>query len=48
MDGCISSRSPDKAEQGTKEGLRPPNELFMEVQKAAKLARSCQVAAESA
>lgn len=48
MDSCISSRSPGEAEQGVKEGLRPPSELFREVQKAAKLAKTCQVAVESA
>ncbi|XP_016080205.1 PREDICTED: LOW QUALITY PROTEIN: putative uncharacterized protein C10orf113 homolog [Miniopterus natalensis] len=28
MDGCISSHCPGKAEQGAKEALRPPSELF--------------------
>lgn len=32
---------------GSEGGLRPPRELFREVQKAAKLAKACQVAAES-
>jgi len=32
---------------GSEGGLRPPSELFREVQKAAKLAKPCQVAAES-
>ena len=47
MDSCVLSRSPGKAEWGDKGGLKHPNELFREVQKAAKPARSCQVAAES-
>lgn len=32
---------------GKEEGLRLPSELFREVQKAAKLAKACQVATES-
>lgn len=41
MESCCSSLSLGKG------GLRPPSELCREVQKAAKLAKACQVAAES-
>lgn len=48
MDSCFSFHSPGEAGQGVKDGLRPPSELFREVQKAAELAKRCQVAVESA
>lgn len=48
MDSCFSFHSPGEAGQGVKDDLRPPSELLREVQKAAELAKRCQVAAESA